>query len=82
MKACKYLLLSRGARILRLWLIRKADSTQVCEYAFRPALSHTHLVSVVDIETSFNQLFHHFDMAPIGSGKQHGVAPLQAYTIT
>ena len=82
MKACKYLLLSRGARILRLWLIRKADSTQVCEYAFQPALSHTHLVFVVDIETSFNQLFHHFDMAPMGSGKQHGLATLHAHTIT
>ena len=82
MKACKYLLLSRGARILRLWLMRKADSTQVCEYAFQPALSHTHPTFVVDIQTGFNQLFHHFDMAPIGSGKQHGLAILHEHTIT
>ena len=81
-KACKYILLRNATRMLRVRLIRETDSTQACEYAFLPHIYHAHLAFVVDIQTSFNQLFRHFDMAVPGSGKQYGPSVLRAHNHT
>ena len=78
-KAYKYLLLSHATRILRVRLIRETDSTQACEYAFLPHIYHAHLAFVVHICASFNQVFRHFDMALVSSGKQRGPSALRAH---